>query len=203
MKDFEELLAITSTLHGPEGCPWDKKQTFQTLRPYILEEAHELLEAVDKDNTAMMVEELGDVLFQIVFFGKLGEKAGRFTLQDIIHTICEKLVRRHPHVFGDIKVDSLEEVYTHWERIKSEEKKDRTHPLDGIPPTLGALPRAQKIIEKMIQSKIPFPSKGKNPSTEESFGDRFLDLIIQAQEEGIDGESALRSALKKYESLFS
>lgn len=202
MKEFDKLLVIADALHGPNGCPWDKEQTFQSLRPHVLEEAHELLEAVDEDDAEKMVEELGDVLFQIVFFGKLGQKTKRFTLEEVIRNVSEKLVRRHPHVFGDVKADSSDEVIQHWERVKSEEKKDRKHPLEGIPKTLGALARAQKVVDKMIRKEIDFPYKEEKASTQESIGDQFLDLIIQAQQEGIDAESALRTALKKYESLF-
>lgn len=202
MKTFDELIEIAETLQGPEGCPWDKKQTFQSLKPYVLEEAHELLEALDADDAEMMVEELGDVLFQVVFFGTLGEKTGRFTLEDVIQSVCEKLVRRHPHVFGTDKVDSSDDVVKHWERIKSEEKKGRKHPLEGIPKTLGALARAQKIVDKMLRKEMSFPLSEEKSSAEEVIGDQFLDLIIQAQQEGVDAESAVRASLKKYELLF-
>jgi len=202
MKAFDKLLEITETLQGPKGCPWDKEQTFQSLRPYILEEAHELLEALDEDDTDKMVEELGDVFFQIIFFGTLGKKTGRFTLEEIIKTVSNKLVRRHPHVFGDVQVETTHEVMKHWERIKSEEKKESKHPLEGIPKTLGALARAQKIIDKMERNEMVFPSREGKGSAEEGLGDQFLELVIQAQKDGIDAESALRSALKKYENLF-
>lgn len=202
MEEFNELVDIADALHGPDGCPWDKKQTFQSLRPHVLEEVHELLEAIDDDDAKGMVEELGDILFQIIFFAKLGEKSKRYSLQDIITTVSEKLVRRHPHVFGELEVKDADEVVHHWERVKAEEKKERKHPLEGIPRTLGALARAQKIISKVIRKELPFPKKEQKASAEIAFGDQFLDLIIQAQQEGIDAESALRTALKKYEALF-
>jgi MazG family protein len=202
MEEFDELVDIADILHGPDGCPWDRKQTFQSLRPHILEEVHELLEAVDDDDAKGMVEELGDVLFQIIFYGKLGEKTKRFSLEDIIATVSEKLVRRHPHVFGDVEVKDADEVVHHWEKAKAEEKKERKHPLEGIPKTLGALARSQKIVSKMIHTKLSFPQKEQKASAEIAIGDQFLDLVIQAQQEGVDAESALRSALKKYEALF-
>jgi MazG family protein len=202
MEEFDELVEIADILHGPDGCPWDRKQTFQSLRPHILEEVHELLEAVDDDDAEGMVEELGDVLFQIIFYGKLGEKNKRFSLEDIITTVSEKLVRRHPHVFGDVEVKNADEVVHHWEKAKAEEKKERKHPLEGIPRTLGALARAQKIVSKIIRTKLSFPQKEQKASTEIAIGDQFLDLVIQAQQEGVDAESALRAALKKYEALF-
>lgn len=202
MEEFNELVDIVETLNGPEGCPWDRKQTFQSLRPHVLEEVHELLEAIDADDSEGMVEELGDVFFQMLFFGKIGEKTGRFSLKDIISNVSEKLVRRHPHVFGDIEVNDADEVIHHWERVKAEEKKDRKHPLEGIPKTLGALARAQKIISKAIRKELPAPPKEQKATAEIAIGDQFLDLVIQAQQEGVDAESALRAALKKYETLF-
>jgi len=202
MKEFDQLIEISDTLHGPRGCPWDKEQTFQSLRPHILEEVHELLEAVDDDDGKGMVEELGDVLFQIIFFAKLGQKTGRFTLEDIITIVSEKLVRRHPHVFGDAKVEQSDEVIHLWEQAKAEEKKERKHPLEGIPRTLGALARAQKIISKIFRMKLSFPEKEVKASAESAIGDQFLDLVIQAQQEGVDAESALRAALKKCEAAF-
>ncbi len=202
MEEFDDLVEIADILQGPDGCPWDWEQTFQSLRPHILEEVHELLEAVDDDDAKGMIEELGDVLFHVVFYARLGEKTSRFSLKDIITTASEKLVHRHPHVFGDVEVKNIDEVVYHWEKAKAEEKKERKHPLEGIPKTLGALARAQKIVSKIIRTKLSFPKKEQKASAEIAIGDQFLDLVIQAQQEGIDGESALRVALKKYEAVF-
>ena len=202
MEEFDELKDICDVLHGPDGCPWDKKQTFQSLRPHLLEETHELLEAVDEDDTDKMVEELGDVLFEIIFYAKLGEKSGRFTIQDVIKTVSEKLIRRHPHVFGDLAVDDADEVVHHWERIKKLEKKERKHALEGIPKTLGALARAQKVVSKMMHKSVPFPKVEDHDSLEEAMGDQFLDLIVQACQEKVDAESAVRKALKKFEQTY-
>ncbi|MCB1107545.1 MAG: MazG family protein [Chlamydiia bacterium] len=203
MEAFDKLIEITNTLHGPKGCPWDKKQTFQSLRPHVLEEAHELLEAIDLDDTKGIIEELGDILFQIVFFAKIGEKTSRFTLEDVIILVSEKLVHRHPHVFGDVEAETIDDVFHHWEKAKAEEKKERKHPLEGIPKTLGALARAQKIVSKAMRKKLSLPDKEERACAEITIGDQFLDLIIQAEQEGVDAESAVRSALKKYEALFS
>ena len=203
MEEFDELVDIADILHGPDGCPWDQKQTFQSCRPHILEEVHELLEAVDDDDTKGMVEELGDVLFQIIFYAKLGEKTKRFSLEEIITAVSEKLVRRHPHVFEDVELKDADEVVYHWEKAKAEEKKERKHPLEGIPKTLGALARAQKIVSKIIRTKLSFPKKEQKASREIMIGNQFLDLVIQTQQEGIDAESALRAALKKYEAVFN
>ncbi len=203
MKEFDELVDIADALHGPSGCLWDKEQTFQSLRPHVLEEVHELLEAIDDDDAKGMVEELGDVLFQILFFAKLGEKSSRYNLKDIIEVVSEKLIRRHPHVFGDVKVENSEEVIHHWERVKKEEKKGRKNLLEGVPKTLNGLARAQKVVSKMICAKISLPKKELKESAEVTFGDQFLDLVIQAHEEGVDSESALRTALKRYEKLLT
>ena len=202
MQEFDELKSICDALHGPNGCPWDKKQTFQSLRQHLLEETHELLEAVDEDDTKMMVEELGDVLFQIIFYAKLGEVNKRFTLEEVIKTVSEKLVRRHPHVFGDLSLEDADEVIHHWERIKKLEKKERKHSLEGIPKTLGALARAQKVIDKLKRSDIAFPKAQDKDSEEEAIGDQFLDLIAAANQKQVDVESAVRKALKKLEKAF-
>lgn len=201
MKEFDRLIEIADALHGPNGCPWDKKQTFQSLRPHVLEEVYELLDSIDEEDFTGMVEELGDILFQILFFAKLGEKSKKFTLEEIITIVSEKLVRRHPHVFGDLKVETSEEVIHHWERVKKEEKKERKSALEGIPKTLTGLARAQKVISKLHREKIALPDK--ESSAEISFGDQLLDLVIQAQAEDIDAESALRTALKRYEKLLA
>ena len=203
MKEFDKLIEIGNALHGPNGCPWDKKQTFQSLRPHILEEVYELLDAIDDNDSKGMVEELGDILFQILFFAKLGEKSKRFVLKDIIEIVSEKLIRRHPHVFGDAKAETSEEVIHHWERVKKEEKKERKSALEGVPKTLSGLARAQKVISKLQREKLSLPEKEHEASAEISIGDQFLDLVIQAHEEDVDAESALRTALKRYENLLA
>lgn len=198
MEQFESLLRVAETLLGPNGCPWDRKQTFFSLQPYVLEEAHEVIEAVDADDDQKMVEELGDLLYTVVFFGKLGEIKGRFSMSQIIEGIREKLIRRHPHVFGDLSVKDEEEVIKNWEEIKKQEKgkgaKERES--DGIPATLHALGRAQKIARKMIrEDSSQFSDKG-GKITEEEVGEKLFHLIAQAERNGIDAESALRRTLK-------
>ena len=143
MKNFDELLEVASILNGPGGCAWDQKQTFQTLQQYVLEEAHEVLEAVDHDDDHKIVEELGDLLYTIVFYAKVAQRTGRFTMEEIIDGVKEKLVRRHPHVFGDLKIETEEELEKNWDRIKSQEegKKMRSHPLEGVPSTMPVIAR--------------------------------------------------------------
>lgn len=204
MDPFDSLLHVADQLLGPNGCAWDRKQTFQTLQPYVLEEAHEVIEAVDADDDRKMVEELGDLLYTIVFYGKLAEKNGRFSMKEIVEAIREKLIRRHPHVFGEIKVDGIEDIVKNWGKIKAEEKRDteRESILDGIPPTLPALQRAQKILKRIQRAGSPLLSEEKEAATEEEIGDGLLQLILRAECNKIDAESALRRALARLEKTF-
>ena len=204
MDQFDSLLLIAEKLLGPNGCPWDQKQTFLSLQPYILEEAHEVIEAVDADDDRKMIEELGDLLYTVVFYGKLGEKTGRFSIEEIVKTIKEKLIRRHPHVFGEIKVENIDEVIKNWEKIKAEEKKEAQYSsaLDGIPPTLPTLIKAQKILKRILRSGSELLSKDTQKMTEEEVGNQLLKLILVAELNEIDAESALRRSLTKLISDF-
>jgi tetrapyrrole methylase family protein/MazG family protein len=146
-KPIDELLEIMATLRGPEGCPWDREQTHESLRPYVVEEAYELLEAVDGGENGEIREELGDILLQIVFHSQIASEDGRFGFDDVVRGINEKLQRRHPHVFGSEKADGVDDVVRNWERIKTEtegKKKTKRHP--GTP----ILHRALRIQEKAV-----------------------------------------------------
>ncbi len=196
MKEFDELLDMADTLLGPEGCPWDKKQTYDTLKPYILEEFHELLEAIDLKDPERMREELGDCLYGLVFLGKLAEQNGIFHLQEALRTVLEKMIRRHPHIFGNVKVESEDDIVRNWEEMKKKEGK--TNPIEGIPPGLPALARAQKVIMKLRRAKkaASIPSSLKS---EENLGEKLFDLVAQAETSGFDAESALRRACLHHE----
>lgn len=124
-KSFSELAAIMATLRGPQGCPWDREQTHASLLPYLFSEAEEVKEAVENRDWENLEEELGDILLQVLFHSQIATEAGRFTIDDVIHGIAEKLTRRHPHVFGSKKLSTPEEVYLQWEQIKKQEKKDK------------------------------------------------------------------------------
>ncbi len=201
MHPFDDLLALTDKLQSPEGCPWDRSQTFDTLKAYVLEEAHELLEAVDEGEDKKIIEELGDLMYTVVFYGKIAEKTERFTIWDVIKTIHEKLVRRHPHVFGDVEAKDVEEVKTHWERIKKEEMPTRKSALDGIPKTLPSLARAQKVLGRM--HKQHYQEMQERPSTKEKkLAADLLRIVADASKEDIDIESAFRSLLKEEEEKF-
>lgn len=126
MKDFSEILEILDRLMGPQGCPWDRKQTFETLRESVVEEAQEVVEAVDEGDDAHLCEELGDLLFNVVFYCKIAEKNGKFTTVDMLNTLRDKLIRRHPHVFGDAVIENEEELLIQWNRIKEEERARKT-----------------------------------------------------------------------------
>lgn len=191
MEEFKNLVAIADKLLSPEGCPWDREQTFFTLQPYLLEEAHELIEAIDAKDPSKISEELGDVLYALIFIAKLGEKEASFTLSEAIRLVSEKLIRRHPHVFDNKKISSTEELYANWEEVKKKEGKKS--PIENIPPTLPALARAQKIIHKLrkeplIQEKIS-----------DGVGQRLWDLVKEAESQGVDAESELRRVCLAYE----
>lgn len=203
MKDlFKELLEITDRLHAPDGCPWDREQTFESLKPYVLEEAHEVLEAVDEGDDQKTLEELGDLFYTVIFYAKLAEKSGRFTLQDILATLAAKLVRRHPHVFGEETAKNSEEVMHHWERVKKEERGKQSV-LDGVPKTLPSLARAQKVLKRMKKNRYPKEFE-KTPSGTDSdrLAQTLLNIVCEANQKEIDLEDAFRSLLQKEERRF-
>ena len=152
------LIEVVKTLREPGGCVWDREQTHESIRKGLIEETYELLEAIDNKDLIGMREELGDVLLQVVFHARLAEEEGGFTMQDVIDDIVEKLINRHPHVFGTIEVGSSEEVITNWEKIKAEEKKDRTLVLDGVSPGLPTLMRAYKLQSKAAKVGFDWPN---------------------------------------------
>lgn len=198
MKKFDELLEIAAQLMGPEGCAWDRKQTFTSLQPYVLEEAHEVIEAVDSDSDEKIIEELGDLLYTVIFYAKVAQRLGRFSLEDILCCEIDKLIRRHPHVFGDLKIDSEEELEKNWEKIKSQEKgkEKRSHAFEGIAPTMPLVAKAQKSLRIMMKSSFPiFSDRRKTPFSEKDIGDELLHLVWLAENSGVDAESALRRAL--------
>jgi len=151
------LQAVMARLRGPEGCPWDREQTLETLKPCLLEEVHELLEAMEEGTPGPHLEELGDVLLQIVFQSHIRAERGEFALDDVAHTICDKLVLRHPHVFGDVPVTGSADVLRNWEAIKKIEKSERVSVLDGVPRSLPALLRAQRMQSKASRVGFDWP----------------------------------------------
>ncbi len=203
MKAFDKIIEIVDRLNAPDGCPWDIKQTFKTLRPYIIEEAHEVLEAIDEESAVMLQEELGDLFYMVIFYCKVAEREKSFTTDSMIQSVMEKLIRRHPHVFSDIKVEGEDEVVSNWERIKRIEKSDRNSVLDGIPKTLDIIFRAYKVITIMRRQSFDLPyAKTRKLYEEEEIGEKLLNLIHDSEMLGIDPEAALRKTLTKYEKAF-
>ncbi len=152
---FEDLCLITEYLRGENGCPWDREQTHESIRRCMIEEAYEVVEAIDRRDAVLLCEELGDVLFQVVFHAELEREAGRFDAGDVINGICRKMIHRHPHVFGNAKAVDGCEALAQWEAIKTEEKQRKTlaSRLHAIPPILPALLRAEKVNEKLGTSE--------------------------------------------------
>ncbi|MBI5534618.1 MAG: nucleoside triphosphate pyrophosphohydrolase [Deltaproteobacteria bacterium] len=214
---FARLVEAMRALLAPDGCPWDREQTYLTLRRYVLEEACEVIDAIDKNDRQALREELGDLLLQVVFQAELARAEGLFGPDDVVEGICNKLVRRHPHVFGDMQASDADEVHRNWERIKAEEKK-RSGVLDGIPLSLPALVRAQRVGEKVHRVGFDWPdaagSRAKvdeeigeldraiasnDPqSREEEFGDVLFALVNLARHIGVDAEAALRATTNKF-----
>ncbi len=223
----DRLVEIMARLRGPGGCPWDREQTFRSLRPYVLEEAFEVAEAIDRESPAALREELGDLLLQVVFLARLAEEAGLFDLEDVAEGISAKLVRRHPHVFGDRPVGSVGEVWKRWEEIKREEREERRQGdasrLDGIPRALPALVRARLLADKAARAGYDWPDaaaivdkvreetdelaaalgrEGKGGPVEEELGDLLFAVASLARRLGIDPEGALARANAKFEERF-
>lgn len=163
MRPIDSLLDVMTRLRAPGGCPWDREQTFQSLRPYLLEEAYELAQAIDDGDPESLREELGDLLLQVVFHAQLASELGWFDFEAVAATISAKLVRRHPHVFGDTPAGSVDEAWRRWDAIKADEKAARgeaafTSRLDGVPTAMPALARAHALAGKAARAGFDWPS---------------------------------------------
>ncbi|MFP6764578.1 MAG: nucleoside triphosphate pyrophosphohydrolase, partial [Planctomycetaceae bacterium] len=156
---FIRLCRTIATLRSPAGCPWDRQQTLATIKPYTLEETYELLEAIDADDNDAICEELGDVLLQVVLDAQIAKDENRFDIIQVIEGIAEKMVRRHPHVFGDAVAETPEDVTRHWTRVKNSEKQQRKSALDGIPVAMPALARAARLTRKAAGTGYDFPQR--------------------------------------------
>jgi tetrapyrrole methylase family protein/MazG family protein len=220
---FEELIAIMKRLRGPGGCPWDAEQTHESLMRYLLEETYEVIEAVDARSPEHLKEELGDLLLQPVFHAAIAEEAGTFTINDVIRTLCEKLVRRHPHVFGDLQIADSAAQVENWEQIKKIEKStERSSALSGVPPHLPALLKAQKITEKaarvgfdwehvdQVMAKVleelhefeEAMSAGDNQHMEAELGDLLFAIVNLGRFLSINPEEALRKTISRFQRRF-
>lgn len=155
---FLRLVEVIARLRSPDGCPWDRQQTLETIKPFTLEETYELLEAIDSGDDTSIVEELGDVLLQVVLDAQIGADEGRFNLIDVVERLTEKMIHRHPHVFGDVQADTAEQVAGHWDQQKRTEKV-RESIFDGLPADLPQLARAARITDKAARVGYDFPHR--------------------------------------------
>jgi len=198
---YEDLQEIIAHLRAPDGCPWDRKQTHQTLRPYLLEETYEVLDALDREEPDALKEELGDLLIQVALHVQIATEEGEFKLIDVIHHVVDKLIRRHPHVFGDVNVQDAEEVARNWEAIKQRERDENGEReqkktlLDGVPAALPALSRAQTYVARLARVGYPLPESAN--WSEEELGWALLRLAEQAEASGVDAEAALRGVTRR------
>jgi MazG family protein len=217
---FTRLVDIMARLRAPGGCPWDREQTPASLRPYVLEEAYEVLDALDSGDPAALRDELGDLLLQIVFQSQLAAEDGRFTVADVARAISEKLIRRHPHVFGNVQVKDADEVMQNWRRLKAAERaaKGETGALAGVPRALPALVRAEQLGEKAGHVGLDWPdtggvldkvreelaeleaaiAAGERPAIEHELGDLLLTIASLARHLGTSSEMALRAAADRF-----
>ena len=204
MDEFKSLIHTIERLLAPNGCPWDLEQTLQSMRHSLLEETYEVIEAIDSDNNRQIEEELGDLLFNVVFLCKLAEKEHRFPIEDVLKHIVAKLVRRHPHIFGEGKLKTSEEVLKQWEIIKQTEKRKGSHQsvLDGIPKDLPALARGQKVAQKLANAPFVSEVRKDSLSTGEEAGEILWASVQQMNEQGIQAEQALRKRLAQIEAEF-
>ncbi len=197
------LLKVMARLRSPRGCPWDREQNHKSLRFHAVEEVYELLDAIEAGDDREMVEELGDLLLQIVFHCQLAKERGAFNFDRVARHITDKLVRRHPHVFGETKVKNVDEVWTNWEQIKRDEKRatrhDRPSALDGIPNHLPALLRAEKLVKKARKAGLIATGNANSTPTKSKLGRALFDLTAMAQSRGWSAEELLRAASRKVE----
>ena len=221
--DLSPLEDVIKTLRSPGGCPWDIVQTHKSLRRNLIEEVYEVIEAIDLEDKDLLCEELGDLLMQVVFHARMAEEAGLFSMQDVINGITEKLIRRHPHVFGDINVKDADEVLTNWEAIKRAEKKDRKSVLDGVPKDFPALMAAYKLQHKAAKVGFDWPDidpvwdklreeieeleeatvDATPERIEEELGDVLFTIVNLARFLKIDPEIALTATSRKFKRRFS
>ena len=221
-KNLEELIEVIRRLRAPDGCQWDREQTHQSLKPNMLEEAYEAVDAMDDNDMVHLKEELGDVLLQVVLHAQIASEKGDFNIEDVAQGIKDKLIHRHPHVFRNQKVSSTDEILANWEKLKAEEKKHRKSAMDGISKSQSALMTAQKISKKAVKTGFKWPSEDslykcvfsefdefkeacqeqdKN-HMEEELGDILFAVVNLARWNKIDAEQALLKSNKKFEKRF-
>lgn len=220
---LRRLLDIVARLRGEGGCPWDREQTLESLKPHLIEEAYEVIDAIDSGDPARHLEELGDLLLQIALHAQLRRERGDFTFDDIARAIAEKLVRRHPHVFGDVKVADSREVLKNWEAIKVREKEGGSRSvLEGVPRHLPALQRAQRVQARAARVGFDWPdaqgvlqkiqeelaetrealAAGDENRVREEMGDLFFALVNFCRFQHVNAEEALEGTIRKFITRF-
>lgn len=204
---IEDLLDVMARLRSPTGCPWDREQSHMTLRRHAIEEVYELIDAIEARDDHEMVEELGDLLLQVVFHCQLARERGAFDFEKVCRLIVEKLVRRHPHVFGRTKVKNVDEVWVNWEKIKQAEKKgtrhERVSAFDGIPKHLPALLRAEKLVKKARKAGLPAGNRfGSKRASKSELARELFELAELAQRHGWSAEELLSDEAKRRERAF-
>jgi MazG family protein len=223
---FQKLVAIMARLRAPDGCPWDREQTFDTIKPFTLEETYEVLDAIDRRDWTELAEELGDFLLQAVFYAQMGAEQNLFCIEDALDAINQKLIRRHPHVFGEESAASADDVKAIWGRVKGAEKKDKDKPsglLSGVPRTLPALVEAQQIasraagvgfdwenpeqvLDKLNEELAEFAearTRAAHDHIEDELGDMLFVMVNLARFVKVDPEQALRRTNAKFRSRWS
>jgi uncharacterized protein YabN with tetrapyrrole methylase and pyrophosphatase domain len=203
---IQDLLDLMARLRAPDGCPWDREQDHQSLRYHAVEEVYELLDAIEAGDDHEMTEELGDLLLQVVFHCQLGSERLAFDFETVCRMIADKLIRRHPHVFGEAKVDTVDGVWAQWEQIKHAEKKGTRHErpsiLDGVPARLPALLRAEKVVKKARKGGLapdPLTKPARRPRTRQALGRELFALAEYAQRKGWCAEDLLRAEVRRRE----
>lgn len=218
-RSFDDLVKLMTTLRGPNGCPWDRKQSLPDLKPFVIEEAYEVVDAIDRDNRAALMEEIGDLLLESVFIAEITREEGSFDVYDSITAIHDKLVRRHPHVFGDVEANDAEQVLVNWEKLKNEERKaENKSVLSGVPAALPALLKASRLTEKAARvgfdwrrtedvfhkldeemGELREAVDGGTPAhIEDELGDLLFTIANIARKIGVNPEEALQSTNRKF-----
>ena len=221
-KNLEELIDVVAKLRAPDGCPWDREQTHTSLRPNMLEEAYEAVDAIDENDMAHLREELGDVLLQVLLHSQIASESNEFTLDDVAKELKEKLIHRHPHVFGTAKINNADDVLKTWDKLKSEEKTERKSAMDGLSRSQAALISAQKISKRAVKTGFEWPNEESlydcvmseieefkeaeiekdKIHMEEEMGDILFAIVNLARWNKIDAEQALIRANKKFMTRF-
>lgn len=218
-RTFDDLVKLMTTLRGPNGCPWDRKQSLPDLKPYVIEEAYEVVDAIDHDDRRALAEELGDLLLQAVFIAELTREEGTFDIYDSITAIHDKLVRRHPHVFGDVEANDAETVLVNWEKLKQDERKaENKSVLSGVPQSMPALLKASRLTEKAARVGFDWRrtedvfdkvdeelgelreavASGDNEHVHEEIGDLLFTIANIARKVNVNPEEALQSTNRKF-----